>query len=229
MCLKTKGMDRVIFIIEAAGQEYKRTAKLVYLGAPVCENADLTVEINRHVLLANLLYVSDGMVVYCTTSPRHRSGSKYGCSEVMETMLYGCVTWSTTVAHLAILCTAHHRFLVRCIGWKTKRRDGYHMLSYADALAKTGCENVETTVRKRRIRFAGFVARTDEKRLPKRVMFGQVDGGKGYQGGQEQDWMSCLERDLSLFNLPTEAKHWTLAAKKPGKWLRLVEEAADSK
>ena len=71
-----------------------------------------------------------------------------------------------------------------------------------------------------------FVARMDNERLPKRVMFGEVDGGKGYSGGQEQDWMGCLERDLPLFNLPTEAKHWTLAAK-PGEWFRRVEEAAE--
>ncbi|CAN0377621.1 unnamed protein product, partial [Laminaria digitata] len=88
------------------------------------------------------------------------------------------------------------------------------------------CENVETTVRKRRILFAGFVARTGDERLPRRVMYGEVEGGKGYLGGQEQDWMGCLEQDLSLFNLPTEAKHSTLATKKPGKWFRRVEEAA---
>ena len=90
------------------------------------------------------------------------------------------------------------------------------MLSYADALVKTGCENVETTVRKWRILFAGFVARMDNGRLPKRVIFGEVDGGKGHLGGQEQEWMGYLERDLSLFNFPTEAKHRMLAAKKTG-------------
>ena len=37
----------------------------------------------------------------------------------------------------------------------------------------------------------------------------------------------CLEPDRSLFNLPTEAKHWTLAAKKPGKWFGRFEEAAE--
>ena len=52
------------------------------------------------------------------------------------------------------------------------------MLSYADALAETGCEIVETTVRKRRILFAGFVARLDNERLSKQVMFGEVNGGK---------------------------------------------------
>ena len=39
--------------------------------------------------------------------------------------------------------------------------------------------------------------------------------------------MGRLEHDLSLFNLPSEAKHWTLAAKKPGEWFRRVEEAAE--
>ena len=101
------------------------------------------------------------------------------------------------------------------------------MLSYADAFAKTGCENVETTARKRKTIFAGFVARMDNGRLPKRVMFGEVEGAKGYWGGQERDWMGCLEHDLSLFNLPTEAEHWALAATKPGKWFRRIEEAAE--
>ena len=101
------------------------------------------------------------------------------------------------------------------------------MLSYADALTKTGCENVETTVRKLRILFAGLVNRMNNERPPKRVMFGGVDGGKGYSGVKEQDSMGCLERDLSLFNLPNEAKHWTLVVMKPGEWFRRVEEAAE--
>ena len=92
---------------------------------------------------------------------------------------------------------------------------------------ETGCENVETTVRTRRIIFAGFVARMGNVTLSKRVTFGELEGGKGYVGGQEQDWMGCLERDLSLFNLPTETKQWMLAAKNSGKWFRRVEEAAE--
>ena len=71
------------------------------------------------------------------------------------------------------------------------------------------------------------MARMDNERLPKRVMFGEVDGGKGFSGGQEQDCMGCLEHDLSLFNLPTGTNHWTLAVKKPGEWFRRVEEAAE--
>ena len=65
-----------------------------------------------------------------------------------------------------------------------QKRDD-HTLSYADALAKTASESIEAIVRKRRILFAGFVARMEEERLPQRVMFGELVGGKGYSGGEE--------------------------------------------
>ena len=32
-----------------------------------------------------------------------------------------------------------------------------------------------------------------EERLPRRVMFGKLVGGKGYSGGQEKDWMVHLK------------------------------------
>ena len=36
-----------------------------------------------------------------------------------------------------------------------------------------------------------------EERLPRRVMFGEMLGGKGYSGVQECDWM----KDLSLIHI----------------------------
>ena len=48
--------------------------------------------------------------------------------------------------------------LLRCLGRRKRKRDD-HALSYANALAKTASESIEAIVRKRRILFAGFVAR----------------------------------------------------------------------
>ena len=36
-----------------------------------------------------------------------------------------------------------------------------------------------------------------EERLPQRVMFGELVGGKGYSGGQKKDWMVHLKEDVS--------------------------------
>ena len=63
---------------------------------------------------------------------------------------------------------------------------------------------IEAIVRKRRILFAGFVARMGEERLPQRVMFGELVGGKGYSGGQEKDWMAHVKEDMSVFGMKLE-------------------------
>ena len=90
--------------------------------------------------------------------------------------------------------------LFRCLGWRKRKRDD-HTPSYADALAKTAFESIGAIVRKRRISFAGFVVRMGEERLPQRVMFGELVGGKGYSGGQEKDWMAHLKEDMSVFGM----------------------------
>ena len=47
-------------------------------------------------------------------------------------------------------------------------------------------ESIEATIRRRRIFFAGFVARMENMGLPKCVMFGELEGGAGCVGGQEK-------------------------------------------
>ena len=71
-------------------------------------------------------------------------------AEVLETMLYGCVTWSSRACHYDSLRRAHHRFLTRCIDWRKHNRAD-HPISYLDTLIKTGRESIEATLRRRRI------------------------------------------------------------------------------
>ena len=73
--------------------------------------------------------------------------------------------------------------------------------------------------------FAGFVARMREERLPQRVMFGEIVGGKGYSGGQERDWLVHLKEDMSVFGMKFEG--WRKAAQKAGRWSRRVEGGAE--
>ena len=68
--------------------------------------------------------------------------------DVIETLLHGCVTWTLGKEHFADLRTARHRFL---------RQRTNNLMSYAKTLKKAPCENVETTIRKRRLLFAGAV------------------------------------------------------------------------
>ena len=104
------------------------------------ENADLTIETNRRVVLTKLRFRRHCLPMYAQPIAALRLKVRMFKAEVTETMLLGRVTRSPTVAHFAVLRAAHHRWLLHCIGWKRAPCDGYHTLSYADALAKTGSQ-----------------------------------------------------------------------------------------
>ena len=68
-------------------------------------------------------------------------------AEVLETLLYGCVTWSPSKADYDRLRNGHHQMLLRCLGWRKRKRED-RILSYANALLRTDSESAETMVRR---------------------------------------------------------------------------------
>ena len=145
-------------------------------------------------------------------------------AEVLETMLYGCVTWSPRACRYDSLRRAHDRFLTPCIGWRKHIRAD-HPISYLDALVKTGSESIEATLLRRRILFAEFVARMEDTRLPKCVMIGELVGGAGCVRDQEKEWMGCFLDDFRAFGI--NAHQWTTAAQDEGEWRRTAEQGAE--
>ena len=112
-------------------------------------------------------------------------------AEVLESMLYGCVTESPRSCHYDALRRAHHIFLTRYIGWRKHKRTD-NPISYVETLLKTGSESIEATLRKMRILFAEFVARMGDTRLPKYVMFGELVGGTVSSGGRKRSGWGAL-------------------------------------
>ena len=189
---------KVSFTINAAGQVYKQTIEFVHLGGAITADRDLNIEITRPLQRAWACFQRYKMDIYDRPGVRSRLKVRLLKAKVIETLLDGCMTWTPNKPDYDRPRRVHHSMLLRCLGWRKRKRDD-HSLSYADALAKTASESIEVIVRKRRILFAGFVARMGEGRLPQRVMFGELVGGKGYSWGQEKDWMAHLKEDMSVF------------------------------
>ena len=57
-------------------------------------------------------------------------------AEVVETLLYGCVTWTLGKEHFAELRMARHSFLRRIIGFQRRQRTDHVIISYAMILKK---------------------------------------------------------------------------------------------
>ena len=226
VCLRANGLPKstATFSVEAAGQVYNQTNEFVYLEENVNQNVDLSIEVDRRVRNAWCSFRKYTLELYDRPSAPLELKTRMLRAEVLETMLYGCVTWSPRACHYDTLRRAHHRFLTRCIGWRKHHRAD-HPIFYLDTLLKTGSESIETTLRRRRILFAGFVARMEDTRLPMCVMFGEMVGGEGCVGGQENEWMGCFLDDLRAFGI--NADQWTTAAQDEGEYRRTAEQGAE--
>ena len=146
MCLRVKGMPEstATFTVEAAGQMYNQTNEFVYLGGNVNHNADLSIEVDRRIHNAWCSFRKYTLELYGRPSAPLELKLKMLRAEVLETMLYGCVTWSPRACPYDTLRRAHHRFLTCCIGWRNRNRAD-HPISYLDTLVKTGSESIEAT------------------------------------------------------------------------------------
>ena len=225
MCSRAKMMPESIptFGVEAAGQMYNQTNEFVYLGGNINHNSDLSIEVDRRIRNAWCSFRKYTLELYDRSSAPLELKIRMLRAEVLETMLYGCVTWSPRACHCDTLRRAHHRFLTRCIGWRKHNRAD-HPISYLDTSIKTGSETIEATSRRRRILFAGFVARMEDTRLPKYVMFGELVGDAGCVGGQGKEWMVCFLDDLRSFGI--NADQWTTAARQ--RWVKIGPHPGDT-
>ena len=57
-------------------------------------------------------------------------------AEVIDTLLYGCVTCTLGAEHFAKLRTVHYEVFLRVMGLQFRQRAEYTTLSYAKALKK---------------------------------------------------------------------------------------------
>ena len=85
---------KVSFKINAAGQVYKQTIEFVYLGGDITEDRDLSIEITRRLQRAWACFQRYKMEIYDRPGVRLRLKVRLLQAEVIETLLYGCMTWS---------------------------------------------------------------------------------------------------------------------------------------
>ena len=142
-------------------------------------------------------------------------------AEVIEALLYGCSTWTLRQEHYAKLRTVHHRVLLRIIGAQRKVPDN-RMTLYNRALKIIECESIETTLRTRRLLWAGTLLRMTGGRLPKRIVFGTLKGAvRRERGGKEKEWPDCVQSNIRAFGIAVD---WKATALKAEVWVETVTE-----
>ena len=219
MCIPPPRTPRTMVRKEAAGKIYKQVQSFTYLGGAVTETPDMSVEIARRTLACWMRIRRYSRELYSQPKVALSLKTRMVKAEAIEALLYGCRTWTLRQEHYAKLLTVHHRVLLRIIEAQRKRPD-HRMTSYNRALEKTWCESIETTLPTRRLLWAGTLLRMSDGRLPKRIMFGNLEGAvlRG-RGGKEKEWTDCVQSDIRAFGIPGD---WKTMALKAEVWVEAV-------
>ena len=72
---------------------------------------------------------------------------------------------------------------------------------------------------------AGFVARMEDTRLPKCVMFEELVGARAAWGGRKKRGWRCFLDDLRAIGI--NADQWTTIAQDEGEWRKTTEQWAE--
>ena len=93
-----------------------------------------------------------------------------------------------------------------------------------EVLKRAGMQSVHIFLKLALLRWTGHVTRMPEERLPKKILYGELEMGKRSHDGQKKRYKNTLKASLKDFNIPTES--WEQIAQDRAKWRVLLRRGA---
>ena len=97
-------------------------------------------------------------------------------------------------------------------------------IGYSEVLKRAGMHSVYTLLKLAHLRWTGHVTRMPDERLPKQILYGELQVGKRPHGGQKKRYKDTLKASLKDFNIPTES--WEQIAQDRTRWRGLIRRGA---
>ena len=119
--------------------------------------------------------------------------------------------------YIYILCSLCRHTIVKIRMWEQDDRNKKRIQPYKRCVLHDIIHNTQ-------LRWAGNVTRMPDERLPKKVLYGELQEGKRSQGGQKKHYKDTLKVSLRDFNILTES--WEQVAQDRTKWHCLINKVA---
>ena len=187
--------------ITVNGQRLKVVDKFTYLGSTLSRAVHIGDEVTAKTAKASVAFGRLRTNVWERNGIRLDTKLKVYKAVVLPTLLYAFETWAVYQRHVKKLI----HFYLSClrkilkIRWQDKIPD-------AEVLKKAKMHSVHTLLKLAQLRWTGHVTRLPDERLPKKVLYGELQEGKRLQGGQKKRYKDTLKASLKDFNIPTESR-----------------------
>ena len=184
--------------ITVNGQKLQVVDKFTYLGSTLSRAVHIDDEVTARTAKASVAFGRLRTNVWERNGIRLYTKLKVYKAVVLPTLLYACETWTVYQRHAKKLNHFHLSCLRKLlkIRWQDKIPD-------TEVLKKAKMQSVHTLLKLAQLRWTGHVTRMPDERLPKKVLYGELQEGKRSQGGQRNATKTPLKPRLriSIFQL----------------------------
>ena len=201
------------------GQRLTAVDKFTYLGSTLSRSANIDDETHARIAKASSSFGRLRSSVWERKGVNLSTKLSVYRAIVITTLLYACETWTVYQRHAKKL----NRFHVNCLR-KLLRVKWQEKIPDTEILEQTGMSSIFTILRKSQLRWAGHVARMPDERLPKRILYGELQVGARSHGGQKKRFKDTLKAALKDFGI--DHNTWETTAQNRVAWCGVINKGA---
>ena len=216
--VQTTVLDEFLFAadtITVKGQRLQVVDKFTYLGSTLSRVVHINDEVNARIAKASAAFGRLRGSIWDRSGIRFDTKLKVYRSVMLPALLYACETWTVYQRHAKRLNLFHTSYLSELLKIKWQDR-----IPDTEVLKRTGMQSVDTLLKLAQLRRTGHVTRMPDERLPKKILYGELQVGKRSHGGQKKRYKDTHKASLKDFNIPTES--WEQIAQDRTKWRGLI-------
>ena len=183
-----------------------------YLGSIVEAKGGIAQKVGERIAKASKTLVHYGKPVFRDSNLSLRTKRKMYKAVVLRVLLYGSDTWKTKRDAVKRLEVFHNRCLKGILGITAAQQQTEHLSSVQIAKHFGMGESLEDLITARRLRWLGHVARMDEDRISKRMLFGWLPQRRPAHGTKMR-WRDRVRKKFGI-----EEGSWYKVAQERGGW-----------
>ena len=200
------------------GQRLQVVDKFTYLGSTLSSVVYIDDEVNARIAKSSAAFGRLHGSIWDRSAIRLDTKLKVYRSVVLPTLLYACEIWTVYQRHAKRLNHFHtscFRKLLK-IKWQDRIPD-------TEVLKRAGMQSVHTILKLTQLRWTGHVTRMPDERLPKKILYGELQVGKRSYDGQKKRYKDTLKASLMT---STYQQSWEQIAQDRTKCRGLIRRGA---
>ena len=204
--------------ITVDNQPLKVTERFTYLGSSLSNDGQLDHEISSRIAKASAAFGRLNARVWSSHDIKLRTKLDVYKAVVLSTLLYAAETWTVYARHLGKLEAFQQRCLRKIMNIKWES-----FTSNLEVLQKAQMMSVENVIRKKQLKWSGHVTRMADSRIPKQLLYGELETGQRPLGRPRKRFRDELKVSLNKFEIDSLEE-----AVDRSKWRKAIHDGAEA-